>query len=98
MRSVEITPKTESDLVDIWLYTLEIWGIAQADRYVDQLGATMAHLAEHPSMGVDYAHVLPGYRKFRIAHHDIFYRLIDTRIRVVRVLHEDADAPRRLME
>ena len=97
MRSVEVTRKAESDLIDIWLYTFETWGAAQADRYVDQLGAAMDYLAQHPSMGVDYGHVLPDYRKFRIAHHDIFYRLLDTKILVVRVLHEDIDAPRRLM-
>lgn len=97
MRSVDITPRAESDLVDIWLYSFETWGTDQADRYVDQLGAAMSHLGTHPLMGVDYSHVLPGYRKFRIAHHDIFYRLLDTRMQVVRVLHEDMDAPRALL-
>lgn len=98
MLSLNVTPRAESDLVETWLYTSETWGVAQADEYLDQLETGMGHLKVHPSLGVDYSHILHGYRKFRIAHHDVFYRILENKILVVRVLHENMDAPRRLLD
>lgn len=96
--SLRVTPQAESDLIETWLYTSETWGVEQADKYLDQLEAGMGHLTVHPSLGVDYSHILPGYRKIRIEHHDVFYRILESEILVVRVLHEDMDAPRRLLD
>ncbi|MEO6699790.1 MAG: type II toxin-antitoxin system RelE/ParE family toxin [Paraperlucidibaca sp.] len=98
MLSLIVTPEAESELIEIWLYTSEACGVEQADQYLDQLEVGMGHLTTHPSLGVDYSHILPGYRKIRIEHHDIFYRVLELEILVVRVLHEDIDAPRRLSE
>lgn len=91
-----LTPKAESDLAGIWLYTCEIWDAKQADKYLDQLEAGMNQLGVYPLMGVDYNHIRPGYRRFRIAHHDVFYQVLESELMVVRVLHESMDAPRRL--
>jgi toxin ParE1/3/4 len=93
-----VTPKAESDLTGIWLYTCEEWGIDQADLYLDQLEAGMNRLTNHPSLGADYTHVLPGYRRLQVEHHAVFYRVTEQDVLVVRVLHEDMDAPRRLWE
>jgi toxin ParE1/3/4 len=98
MLSLKITPSAESDLMDIWLYTSGTWGAGQADDYLDRLEAGMNQLTAHPLLGVDYSHILPGYRKLRIGHHDVFYRELATEILVVRVLHEDMDAPSRLVD
>ncbi len=27
----------ENDLVDIWIYSFNKWGVVQADKYIDQL-------------------------------------------------------------
>lgn len=98
MLSLRVSPQAESDLVETWLYTSETWGVAQADEYLDQLETGMGHLTTHPSLGVDYSHILPGYRKIRIGHHEVFYRILGSEIWVVRVLHEDIDAPLRLLD
>lgn len=98
MLSRKVTPHAESDLVDIWLHTSKTWSAVPADQYLDQLEAGMRHLTDHPSLGIDYRHILPGYRKLRIEHHDIFYRTHESEILVTRVLHEDMDAFARLQE
>lgn len=98
MLPVSVTPRAELDLVEIWLYTCETWGVEQADGYLDRLEAGMNHLATHPSLGVDYSHLLPGYRKLRLEHHDVFYRVLESEISVVRILHEEMDAPRGLLD
>ena len=94
MLRLEVTPEAESDLVDIWLYTCNEWGADQADKYLDQLERGI----NHPELGVDYSHVFPGYRQLHQEHHLVFYRLQDSSVLIVRVLHEDMDAPRRLVE
>ena len=98
MLRLTVTPKAESDLTGIWLYTCEEWGVDQADVYLDQLEAGVNQLITHPSIGADYAHVLPGYRRLQVKHHAVFYQVHEPEVLIVRVLHEDMDAPRRLLD
>ncbi len=98
MFELGITPKAESDLTDIWLYTCEEWGTDQADRYLDQLEAGMKQLIAYPLLGADYAHVLTGYRRLQVEHHAVFYQVLESEVLVVRVLHEGMDAPQRLLD
>lgn len=98
MPALKITPRAESDLVGIWLYSKETWGAEQADKYLDQLAAGMHALVAHPELGIDYSHVRPGYRRFRIEHHDIYYQILESELRIVRVLHESMDAPQQLAD
>lgn len=98
MLKLSVTPKAESDLTGIWLYTCEEWGVDQADKHVDQLEAGMQQLLNHPSLGTNYTHVLPGYRRLQVEHHAVFYKVIEPEVLVIRVLHEDMDAPQRLLD
>ncbi|XKF15845.1 type II toxin-antitoxin system RelE/ParE family toxin [Halomonas sp. BLK-85] len=98
MLRLTVTPKAESDLTGIWLYTCEEWGVDQADVYLDQLEAGVNQLINYPSLGADYAHVLPGYRRLQVKHHAVFYQVNEPEVLIVRVLHEDMDAPRRLLD
>lgn len=98
MLKLSITPKAESDLTDIWLYTSEEWGADQADHYLDQLEVGMKQLMSHPLLGADYVHVLAGYRRLQVEHHLVFYQVLELEVLVVRVLHEDMDAPKRLLD
>nr|WP_242469191.1 type II toxin-antitoxin system RelE/ParE family toxin [Halorhodospira halochloris] len=95
---MNITPQAESDLIGIWVYTCEEWGVDQADNYLDRLEAGMKGLTYHPSLGANYGHVLSGYRRLQVEHHALFYQLLESEVLVVRVLHEDMDAPKRLLE
>ncbi len=40
-----LSPLAETDLEDIWLYTLETWSLEQADRYLRTLFSAFADLA-----------------------------------------------------
>ena len=95
---LSLTPKAESDLVEIWVYTCHEWGLDQADTYLDQLEEGMKQLVHHSSLGTDYAHVLPGYRRLQVEHHAVFYKVLEAELLVVRVLHEGMDAPARLLD
>lgn len=98
MLTLNVTPRAESDFIGIWVYACEEWGVDQADNYVDRLEAGMKRLIDHPSLGANYDHVFSGYRKLQVEHHVVFYRLLESEVLVVRVLHELMDAPERLLE
>lgn len=98
MLKLSITPKAESDLIEIWTYTCEEWGVDQADKYLQQMETGMKQLINYPSLGTNYAHVLTGYRRLQIEHHGVFYRVHEPGVLVVRVLHNDMDAPERLLD
>ena len=98
MLKLRVTPKAESDLIGIWVYTCAEWGVDQADRYLDQLEEGMKQLISHPWLGVDYAFVLPGYRRLQVEHHAVFYQVHDPAVLVIRVLHENMDAHERLLD
>lgn len=55
MFRLSITPKAESDLIGIWVYTCEEWGVDQADTHTDQLETEIKQLMNHPSLGTNYA-------------------------------------------
>lgn len=86
------TPAAEQDLIDIWYYTATQWGDDQADTYVDRLEEAMLRLLRHPEIGVDCAELRAGYRRTGAGRHLIYYRIADTAIEVVRVLHVSMDA------
>jgi len=86
----------EDDLVAIWRYSLERWGIEQADRYLDELDEGIEALAGKPCLGSDCGHIRAGYRRLRIRHHSVYYRLSSSRIEIVRVLHECMEPDRHL--
>lgn len=98
MLKLSVTPKAESDLTGIWLYACEEWGMNQADKYLDQLEEGIKQLLGHPLLGADYSHVFPGYRRLQVEHHALCCQVLESGVLVVRVLHEDMDAPQRLLD
>jgi toxin ParE1/3/4 len=72
----------------IWLYTLEEWGLEQANRYTDDLTEAFAKLAASPKMATRVDHVRKGYRRSRVGRHVIYFRLTGYGIAVIRVLHD----------
>lgn len=79
MLQLTISPKAEIDLIGIWVYTCEQWDVDQADKYLDQLDSGMKRLIEHPSLGADYTHVFPEYRRLQIEQEGRFKRAYGSR-------------------
>ena len=83
-----LTPEARRDLEAIWLYTLEEWGLEQANRYTDELADGFAQLAVGPQPGTACDHIRTGYRRSRVGRHVVYYRTTDFGIAVVRILHD----------
>ena len=94
-----LRPRAVRDIEDIWSYTADRWGAAQAERYVRAIRDACAALASGGHAGTDASDVLPGYRKVRAGRHVVFFRRgPDGSVEVVRILHERMDARTRLTE
>lgn len=95
MVSYRLSPLAESDLEQIWLYTLNEWSLDQANRYYDQIMDTIEELAFGQKQGrtVD---IRDEYLKYAVGRHFIFFRRSDGMTDVIRVLHQQMDTERRL--
>jgi toxin ParE1/3/4 len=91
-----LKPRAHADLDEIWDYTVDCWGLEQAETYIRQLWKDIQTLADNPSLGRECAEVRPGYRKYPSGSHVLFYRLTDDGINVVRILHERMDYERHI--
>lgn len=81
----------ETDLEDIWLYTLHSWGKEQADHYIAAIISRFGWLADHPQLGKHRPDVKPGYFCFPEGQHLIFYRRQDSAIEILAVVHQHMD-------
>ena len=96
MSQVVLSPKAKSDISGIWDYTLEGWGIDQAEKYVRELWAAIQEQACDYTASTDISDVRPGYRKLRFGSHVIFFKLVEDGIDVIRILHQRMDFERHL--
>jgi toxin ParE1/3/4 len=84
------------DLEEIWLYTFHKSSIEQADRYHTLIMNEIEFLSKKPKSGKNIDHLRVGYWSAKVKSHIIFYRLYETEIEVIRILHESMDIPNRL--
>lgn len=96
MAELQLTPAALRDLEDIWQYTAEQWGVAQAEQYLDALNAAFQAIALHPEAASRCDPIRPGYRRQWAEQHAVYYQLRADVVVVVRVLHQRMDAPRHL--
>ncbi|THB65831.1 MAG: type II toxin-antitoxin system RelE/ParE family toxin [Desulfovibrio sp.] len=82
--------KARQDLVDIWRHIAEHDPDA-ADALLDSLDAKCALLATHPLLGPARDDIRSGLRYFPIREYVILYRVQETTIEIVRVLHAKRD-------
>jgi|JI8StandDraft_2_1071088.scaffolds.fasta_scaffold65247_5 toxin ParE1/3/4 len=93
MKRWRLTRKARTDLADIWNYTADLWGIAQAERYIRQIEMELTAA----SQGKALARPIDAYWRVKSGHHFcIFRKLPDGEIEVIRILHERMDIDRHL--
>jgi toxin ParE1/3/4 len=81
----------DSDLANIYRYTAERWGMAQADTYQAELEQHLSYIVEHPLIGVARNNLLRGLRSHSAGSHVIYYDIVDGWIEILRVLHGNQD-------
>jgi toxin ParE1/3/4 len=96
MNRYVVLPRARTDLIDIWNYSAEQWGVPQADRYIRDIDAVIEAVADGSQRGRSCNEIRAGYSKIAIGSHVIFYYATRTKISIVRVLHQRQDFPRHL--
>jgi toxin ParE1/3/4 len=93
-----LAPAAQRDLADIWTYTARVWGALQAKHYILSIRDACEALALGRKRGQPIDDIRPGYRKFTVGSHVLFYRVGDAgTIDIIRILHQRMDVARRLL-
>lgn len=91
-----LRPRAQRDIEDIWDYSAGRWSVAQAELYIRQIQRALETLAADPRLGRSCDEVRAGYRKYPVGSHLVFYRIVESGIDVVRILHRRMDFGRHL--
>jgi toxin ParE1/3/4 len=83
----------EEDLGQIYDYTEQEFGVDRAIQYLVEMEKVFYQLRDNPLLGRERKDIRDGLRSIPYGSHIIFYRIVDTQIRVVRVLHASRDLP-----
>ena len=86
-----LSPQSQKSLEDIRDYTFTNFGQQQTKLYLQGLRQKMRHLAKHPIDGKQRDEVKVGYRCASIRSHTIFYRVRDTHIDIIDILHQSME-------
>jgi toxin ParE1/3/4 len=80
----EISKRAWSDLKNIAHYTLENFGLAQTEDYLDGLYRSFELLADNPKLGREWD---SGRRRYIYRMHHIYYPLADDRVLITHIRH-----------
>ena len=94
MSAYRLTPRAGYDVREIWAYTVSVWDRRVADRYIRELTKTFEAIAKDPSHGAIVEDL--DCRKQIFRSHVIYYAPENDAVIVVRVLHQQMDAPSHL--
>jgi len=70
------------------MYSEEVWGVVQSDRYEQSLYESLRRIRVFPDHGRSSNALLPGARSVICGHHVIFYTYDDDTVTIHRILHE----------
>ena len=91
MPSFRLTERAKADLRAIGRYTQTTWGREQRNIYLARLDASFHLLACEPHRGRACDDIRPGYRKYHVGRHLIFYRESPEGVEIIRILHDRMD-------
>jgi toxin ParE1/3/4 len=89
--SYRIRSLAQSDLESIWLYTLEQWGVDQANTYLEAIIKRFDWLGENPQLGKNRDDIKRGYYCFPEGMHLVFYKIEKDQIEIIGVPHQSMD-------
>ena len=83
----------ESDLANIFDYTLTTWGEQQFEKYRSLLEESFEDIAINPLLprSKDRKELFPGCRSLHVGRHVILYRVKDNAVQIARVLHDSME-------
>ena len=86
-----LSPQALKSLEQISDYTLENYGQQQKKAYLKMLRDRMREAAKNPDKGQERSEIKNGYHSIRAEKHHIYYRVRDTHIEIIDVLHQSME-------
>lgn len=96
MKRLALTEIARADLASIRRYSTRAWGRDQTARYMDALRDTMKGLVRGTAVTRARRDLRAGIHMATSGRHSIFFEAGESRILVVRVLHDRMDYRRHL--
>lgn len=90
MKKLVLSHRARNELRDIYLYTLDTFGLAQADQYHAQLQNAFNLLRQFPELGRPKDNLRPGLRLYAAGRHQILYTVADA-IEIEGLPHDSRD-------
>ncbi|HET8809228.1 MAG TPA: type II toxin-antitoxin system RelE/ParE family toxin [Flavobacteriaceae bacterium] len=81
------------DMEEIFDYSIEEFGAKQAHDYASKMHTLFLKLTEQPEIGRKRNEIKIGLRSLPIGEHIVFYRILNDKIRILRILHGSRDIP-----
>lgn len=86
-----LSSQAQQSLIQISQYTLENFGQQKKIRYLKMLRNRMRAAAKNPETGRERSAIKVGYYCVQAEKHHIYYRIRDTRIEIIDVLHQSME-------
>jgi len=96
VRHLELTEIARADLKSIRRYSERTWGSDRTAEYMAALRDTMKGLLDGTVVSRDRNDLRPGLQMATSGRHRVFFEVDQSRILVVRVLHDRMDYERHL--
>lgn len=92
MLTLEITDQAEADIEEIYLYiALESYQ-SYAESFINKVFKTFGLLCNNPQMGTEKTRAGEGVRFYPMDKVNIFYRVVNKRLQILRVHHGALDS------
>ena len=95
---VIVSPQARGDVADIGDHIAAEAGYETAFDYVARLTRAMLSLSRMPHRTQRYAHAQRGVHRLVNASHSVFYLVVGTGVRILRVLHQSQDPARHVQD
>jgi toxin ParE1/3/4 len=96
VRRLELTEIARADLKSIRRYSTRTWGQDQTSRYIGAIRDTLKAIVRGTVVARNRDDLRPGLQVATCSRHCIFFGTDQTRILIVRVLHDKMDYRRHL--
>lgn len=87
MNSYRLTERADRDVIEIFLYGLQNFGLAKVEQYRNSLTNCFDLLAENPRLGRGAGAIAPGVRRHEHGSHIILYEQESCGVTILALVH-----------
>lgn len=86
MAGYRLSREAEEDLIRIYRYGVQKFGVAQADAYFEAFFERFEHIAQRPLAFESVSHIRAGYRRCPCGVDSIYYRITEGTVEIMAII------------